>query len=452
MRFRHGDAEAPLQASSAPAPAGKKGTKVTFLPSTDTFKITEFDFDTLEHRFRELAFLNSGVRLILTDARHEEEKSVELYYEGGIGAFVRYLDRAKTAAHPRSDLGHRPARRDRHRGRARMERLLLRAGPRLHQQHPAARRRHPYGRLPRGLDPHAQQLCRQVRHDEAREGQPHRRRHARGADRDRLGQAARSQVRQPDQGQARLLRGPPAARKPDGRQDGRMAGGESRPRPHHHPEDHRRRRGARSGAQGARGEPQVGARHRLAARQARRLPGEGPGQVGAVPGRGRQRRRLGQAGPRPPRPGDPAAEGQDPQRRARPLRPHALVQGGRHPHPGDRHRHRPRRFQHREIALPQDRHHDRRRRRRRPYPHAAAHLLLPPDAGDHRARAPLHRPAAALQSRQGPLRSLSQGRYRARRISDRGRRRPDRAGDRRPARARATICALWPSMPGGCAR
>jgi DNA gyrase subunit B len=98
MRFRFGDAEAPLRVTG---PAGeKKGTKVTFLPSPATFKITEFDFDKLEHRFRELAFLNSGVRLILTDARHEEEKSVELFYEGGIAAFVRYLDRAKTALIP----------------------------------------------------------------------------------------------------------------------------------------------------------------------------------------------------------------------------------------------------------------------------------------------------------------------------------------------------------------
>ena len=75
MRFRHGDAEAPLRVVG---PAGdRKGTRVTFLPSPDTFKITEFDWDTLEHRFRELAFLNSGVRLILVDARHEEEKQVE---------------------------------------------------------------------------------------------------------------------------------------------------------------------------------------------------------------------------------------------------------------------------------------------------------------------------------------------------------------------------------------
>ena len=99
MRFRHGEAEAPLKVVG-PAPVGKKGTKVTFLPSPETFKTTEFDFDTLEHRFRELAFLNSGVRLVLTDARHEDEKSIELFYEGGISAFVKWLDRAKNALIP----------------------------------------------------------------------------------------------------------------------------------------------------------------------------------------------------------------------------------------------------------------------------------------------------------------------------------------------------------------
>jgi DNA gyrase subunit B len=99
MRFRHGDAEAPLKLVG-PAPEGKKGTRVTFLPSPDTFKITEFDFERLEHRYRELAFLNSGVRMILADARHEERVEHELYYEGGIGAFVKYLDRAKTPLFP----------------------------------------------------------------------------------------------------------------------------------------------------------------------------------------------------------------------------------------------------------------------------------------------------------------------------------------------------------------
>jgi DNA gyrase subunit B len=98
MRFAFGDAVAPLKVVG---PAnGQKGTRVTFLPSPATFKIVEFDFEKLEHRYRELAFLNSGVRLFLTDARHEEKKSVELYYEGGIAAFVKYLDRNKQPLMP----------------------------------------------------------------------------------------------------------------------------------------------------------------------------------------------------------------------------------------------------------------------------------------------------------------------------------------------------------------
>ena len=98
MRFAFGDAVAPLKIVG-PAP-GKKGTRVTFFPSPATFKITEFDFDKLEHRYRELAFLNSGVRLYLNDARHADLKTVELYYEGGIAAFVKYLDRNKIPLMP----------------------------------------------------------------------------------------------------------------------------------------------------------------------------------------------------------------------------------------------------------------------------------------------------------------------------------------------------------------
>jgi DNA gyrase subunit B len=75
---------------------GKRGTEVTFLPSPEIFTNTDFDFATLEHRLRELAFLNSGVHVTLTDKRGVEDKEVELYYEGGIEAFVRYLDRVKT--------------------------------------------------------------------------------------------------------------------------------------------------------------------------------------------------------------------------------------------------------------------------------------------------------------------------------------------------------------------
>ncbi len=94
MEFHHGDAVAPLVVVG---PAGdKRGTEVTFTPSQETFTMIEFDYKTLEHRLRELAFLNSGVRIVLTDARHAEVVREELMYEGGVEAFVRYLDRAKT--------------------------------------------------------------------------------------------------------------------------------------------------------------------------------------------------------------------------------------------------------------------------------------------------------------------------------------------------------------------
>ena len=97
-RFKNGEAEAPLRVNGdAPAVDGVRvtGTELTFLPSPKTFAVTEFDFATLEHRLRELAFLNSGVALNLTDARHVDEKSVEMHYEGGLKAFVGYMDRSK---------------------------------------------------------------------------------------------------------------------------------------------------------------------------------------------------------------------------------------------------------------------------------------------------------------------------------------------------------------------
>jgi len=95
MSFTHGAADGPLKTIGD---AGDEtGTEVTFLPSTETFTMTEFDYGTLEHRLRELAFLNSGVRILLTDKRHSDVKETELAYEGGIQAFVKYLDRNKKA-------------------------------------------------------------------------------------------------------------------------------------------------------------------------------------------------------------------------------------------------------------------------------------------------------------------------------------------------------------------
>ena len=99
MRFENGDAVGPLIVKGPGR--DRNGTRVTFMASTETFKnVTEYDFEKLEHRYRELAFLNSGVRIKLRDLRHEEPLEHDLYYEGGIAAFVKYLDRNKAALVP----------------------------------------------------------------------------------------------------------------------------------------------------------------------------------------------------------------------------------------------------------------------------------------------------------------------------------------------------------------
>jgi len=99
IHFAHGDAVDKLAVvGAAPVADGrpKRGTEVTFVPSPQTFTMVEFDYATIEHRLRELAFLNSGVHIVLSDLRGPEPKREDLYYEGGLEAFVRYLDRAKT--------------------------------------------------------------------------------------------------------------------------------------------------------------------------------------------------------------------------------------------------------------------------------------------------------------------------------------------------------------------
>ncbi len=95
IRFRHGDAEAPL------ARVGEQdrpnGTEITFQPSPGTFTHIEFDIAVLERRLRELAFLNSGLQIMLRDERHAPATELRFHYEGGLIAFVAWLDRAKTA-------------------------------------------------------------------------------------------------------------------------------------------------------------------------------------------------------------------------------------------------------------------------------------------------------------------------------------------------------------------
>ncbi|MBU2116059.1 MAG: DNA gyrase subunit B, partial [Alphaproteobacteria bacterium] len=104
MRFERGDTVSPLKVTGdAPMRTeGPKtgqpmnGTEVTFYPSVTTFSHIDFDLKTLEHRLRELAFLNSGVVIRLADNRGAEPFEEILHYEGGVEAFVRHLDKSKS--------------------------------------------------------------------------------------------------------------------------------------------------------------------------------------------------------------------------------------------------------------------------------------------------------------------------------------------------------------------
>lgn len=97
-RFEHGDTVRHLETLGDVE--GKKGTRVTFHPSDKTFTQIEFSYSTLEHRIREMAFLNSGVHIVLKDHRNEEPVETQFKYDGGTAEFVKYLDRTKTALHP----------------------------------------------------------------------------------------------------------------------------------------------------------------------------------------------------------------------------------------------------------------------------------------------------------------------------------------------------------------
>jgi DNA gyrase subunit B len=98
IEFNNGEAVAPLKEIGDAN--GRKGTQVTFFPSASIFTTTEFSFSTLEHRLRELSFLNSGVRINLKDVRKDEPKESELFYEGGVEAYVKYIDRNKNQINP----------------------------------------------------------------------------------------------------------------------------------------------------------------------------------------------------------------------------------------------------------------------------------------------------------------------------------------------------------------
>ncbi|NTV49381.1 MAG: DNA topoisomerase (ATP-hydrolyzing) subunit B [Geobacteraceae bacterium] len=95
--YRRGDPQAPLEMTGE---TKKRGTKITFMPDEEIFETTEFSFDILSQRIREMAFLNAGVRIRISDERGDG-KSHEFHYEGGINSFVEYLNRNKAVINPK---------------------------------------------------------------------------------------------------------------------------------------------------------------------------------------------------------------------------------------------------------------------------------------------------------------------------------------------------------------
>ena len=272
IEFAHGDAVAPLEVVGDAN--GKRGTEVTFLASTETFTNVEYDFATLEHRLRELAFLNSGVNIVLSDMRHAVEKREAMHYDGGVEEFVQISRPQQEGDGARPDHG-----------RAEMNGIGVEAAlwwnDSYHENvlcftnnipqrdggtHLAGFR----GALTRQVNGYAE-ANRQEGKDRA-----DRRRLPRGPDRRAVGEGAGPEILLADQGQAGVLGSAPGGRERPQRGAGGVVRGASGRGQGHRRQGGRGRRRPRGRAQGARADAAQGrARHRLAARQARRLPGEG---------------------------------------------------------------------------------------------------------------------------------------------------------------------------------
>ncbi len=412
-RFEDGDCTVHVH-PVGPAP-GRKGTEVRFLASAKTnrpdgtFSNLDYSFKTLETRLRELAFLNSGVRIVLEDERHAEPQRVEMFYEGGVREFVKYLDRSKTGvmSEPiymvgeRNGIGVEVAMwwNDSY------HETVLPFTNNIPQRDGGTHLAGLRGALTRTITAYAQSSGIAKREkvdftgDDAREGL-----------------TCVLSVKVPDpkfssQTKDKLVSSEVRPAVENLVNEKLAEWFEENPGP----------------AKIIVGKIIEAALAREAARKARELTRRKTAlDVNFLAGKLKdcsekdpakselflvegQRRRQRPDRARPQEPGDPAAQGQDPERRTRAFRQDALQPGDRQSGHGAGHRDRARRIRHRQAALPQGRHHDRRRRGRGAYPHPSSDLLLPADAPADRGGLSLHRAAAALQGRARQVRGLPQG-------------------------------------------
>ncbi len=286
MSFADGVPVKPLKAIGDAA--GKTGTRITFVPSPATFTMVEFDYATLEHRLRELAFLNSGVRIVLADHRGVEPKIEEMKYEGGLRAFVRFLDRTK---HP---LINEPIVVEKTQQKITIEAALW-WNDSYHENVLCFTNNIPQRDGGTHLAGFRAALTRTVNTYAAYSGIAKKEKVALTGDDAREGLTCVLSVKVPDpkfssQTKDKLVSSEvrPVVESIMADALSRMVRGESRRGAQHRAEDRGSGGRARGGAEGARADTAQGrARHGLATRQARRLPGARSRQIRAVPGRGR---------------------------------------------------------------------------------------------------------------------------------------------------------------------